>query len=118
MLGGVGETEIEGPELAAVELNAAIWRAALRLDVAEEESEWDFKCECGASDCTAMVSVTLAEFDRLHAAEELILADGHTVTRAEKARRRAKQLRDEAAALVEQAGQQHERARRNIRAGR
>jgi hypothetical protein len=107
------DTEIEGRELAAVELNAAIWRAAVRLDVPEEDSTWDFRCECGAADCTALVSITLTEFDHLHGAEQLILADGHTVTRAEKARRKAKQLRDEAAALREQAKHQHGRARKH-----
>lgn len=90
ILAGVGDPEIEGRELAAVELNAAIWRAAVRLDAAEEESEWEFKSECGAPDCEATASITLAEFDRLHAAGQLILAEGHTVTRAERARRRAK----------------------------
>jgi hypothetical protein len=116
-MAGVGDPGAEGRELAAVELNAAILRAALRLDVPEEECEWDFKCECGASDCSVMVSMTLVEFDRLHAMEELILADGHTVTRAEKARRRAKQLREETAALREQARHQYRRARRSTRDG-
>src|SRR5215469_877044 len=91
-------------------LNTEIRRAAARLDAAEPELDWKFRCECGAPDCEAMVAVTLAEFDALQLTEAPVLAEGHTVGRAEIARRKSRQLRDDASALREQAKHQQQRA--------
>jgi hypothetical protein len=93
-------------------LNTEIRRAAARLDAAEPALDWKFRCECGAPDCEAMVAVTLAEFDALQLTEAPVLAEGHGVRRAEIARRKSQQLRDDASALREQAKHQQQRALR------
>jgi hypothetical protein len=67
---------------AWAELNEEIRAAASKLDAAEQSMSWEFRCECGATDCEAMVALTLVEFDALKAREEPALATGHTVSRA------------------------------------
>jgi hypothetical protein len=95
------------------ELNEEIRRAAGTLDAHEPGLAWEFRCECGVPDCNAMVEVGLEEFDALQASGKPILAEGHSVSAATSARRRAGELREEAAALRAQAQHQTKRARRN-----
>lgn len=95
------------------DLNAGIRKAAGRGDAQEPELLWEFRCECGAAECGAMVEVGLAKFDELQATGRPILANGHTVSPAASARRKAAALREEAAALQAQARHQQRRAHRN-----
>ena len=42
-----------------------------------ERDLWDFTCECGAPDCRVRVSLTLAEYEALRAADGPVQAPGH-----------------------------------------
>ena len=95
-------------------LNTEIRKAAARLIAVEPELSWQFRCECGAPDCEAMVAVTLPEFDALQVMGAPVLAEEHAVGRAALARRKARQLRDGASALREQAKHQQRRARKHV----
>jgi hypothetical protein len=102
---------------------------ASRRDIAEESdahsrgearepgrgATWEFVCECDREDCDEHVVLSLAEFERLRERRDLVLAAGHSESSAQRARRMAAALRDDAAALQAQAAQQVERARRNLR---
>jgi hypothetical protein len=85
-------------------------------DIAERQSqgaeEWEFRCECGARGCCETVSMSLAEYEAARAASQAILAEGHAQERPAAARMRAAGLREESAAVLEQAQLQGERARR------
>ena len=61
------------------EVNAHVHEAAQRFEGVEpgKKDRWDFTCECGASDCRATVSLTLAEYEALRAAGRPVLAPGH-----------------------------------------
>lgn len=74
---------------------------------------WDFLCECDAAGCQQWVKLTLAEYEALLRGEEPILASGHRLSRAERARRKARRLVDDAQALQAQADVQRKRAGRN-----
>jgi hypothetical protein len=61
-----------------LELNTRVHEAAKRFEGLESEREsWEFTCECGASDCRVVVSLTLAEYEALRAAGGPVLAAGH-----------------------------------------
>jgi hypothetical protein len=99
-----------------LELNARVHDAAKRFEGSDPEHHlWDFTCECGAPHCRASVTVTLAEYEVLRAADHPVLAEGHEADRAAKAREHSEELRDEAEALKAQAELQQQRARRNRR---
>jgi hypothetical protein len=61
-----------------LELNVRVHEAARRFEGSEPgRDRWDFTCECGAADCRAAVSLTLAEYEALRAAGRPVLASGH-----------------------------------------
>jgi CheY-like chemotaxis protein len=97
---------------AWAELNEEIRAAASKLDAAEQSMSWEFRCECGATDCEAMVALTSVEFDALKAREEPALATGHTVSRASVAHRKSRRSANDASALRAPAVQQQRRARK------
>ncbi|HEY3578569.1 MAG TPA: hypothetical protein VGK68_11370 [Gaiellaceae bacterium] len=62
------------------EVNAHVHDAARRFEgVAPEPGHepWEFTCECGAPGCRVAVSLTLAEYEALRAADSPVLAPGH-----------------------------------------
>jgi hypothetical protein len=60
------------------EVNAHVHEAALRFEGVESRYEpWEFRCECGAPDCRAIVSLTLAEYEALRQEGRPVLAPGH-----------------------------------------
>ncbi|HEU5477552.1 MAG TPA: hypothetical protein VFU64_06980 [Gaiellaceae bacterium] len=62
-----------------LELNVRVHEAARRFEGIEPGRDpWDFTCECGAADCRAAVSLTLAEYEALRAAARPVLAFGHS----------------------------------------
>lgn len=97
-----------------LELNGRVHEAARRFEDNESERNlWDFTCECGAPDCRSPVSLRLAEYEALRAAERPVLVDGHVEQRPAKARERAEELRSDSEALKAQAELQQKRAKRN-----
>ena len=99
-----------------LELNVRVHDAARRFEDNESEQNlWDFTCECGAPDCRVPVSLKLAEYEALRAAQQPVLADGHETQRSAKAREHAEELRSDAEALKAQAELQQRRAERNRR---
>ena len=97
------------------ELNRQIRTAVKRFDISgrDDEDTWAFLCECGADGCQEWVTMPVVSYEALLRSDEPILAPGHTVSRGEKARRRAKRLADDAQALQAQAKQQVKRSRMN-----
>ena len=66
----------------ALESQSPAWTdaacAAGRFEDAEPGPDpWGFTCECGARDCRAPVSLTLAAYDALRQADRPLLAPGH-----------------------------------------
>jgi hypothetical protein len=60
------------------EVNAHVHEAAKRFEGVEPgQDRWDFTCECGAPDCRATVSVTLADYEALRAAGRPVIVSGH-----------------------------------------
>jgi len=65
--------------------NEALYRATNReIERASErvgegaESEIEFLCECGREGCTAMLSLTIGDYDRIHAERErFVVLPGH-----------------------------------------
>jgi len=79
----------------------------------DEPLRWGFACECGEAGCTAWVDLDLAAYTAVRSdGTGAVLAEGHSLSRAKRARRRAAQLHDDAAALRAQARHQAARARR------
>lgn len=97
------------------ELNRQIRTAVKRFDLSgrDDEDTWAFLCECGADDCQEWVTMPVAGYEALHRTDDPILAPGHTLSRGERARRKAKRLSDDAHALQAQADHQVKRARKN-----
>jgi hypothetical protein len=61
-----------------LEVNAHVHEAARRFEGVEPgEDRWDFTCECGAADCRATASLTLAEYETLRTSGGRVLAPGH-----------------------------------------
>jgi hypothetical protein len=111
-----GEEEQRAKQDVLLELNARVHDAARRFEGSEPGRDlWDFTCECGAPDCRAPVSLTLARYEALRLGEQPLLADGHGAQRPAKAREHAEELRADSEALKAQAELQQKRARRNIR---
>jgi hypothetical protein len=97
------------------DVNRNIRMAVKRFDVSEgEEDTWAFLCECGADDCQEWVTLPVVGYEALQRADEPILAPGHTLSSAQKSRRKARRLVDDARALGAQAGVQAKRAKRNL----
>jgi hypothetical protein len=75
---GRGEQQVAAERDVLLELNARVHEAARRFEGVEAEHDpWDFTCECGAPDCRAHVSLTLAEYEALRAEDRLVVAPGH-----------------------------------------
>jgi hypothetical protein len=110
------EAEQRAKRTVLLELNMRVRDAARLFESAEPERDlWDFTCECGAADCRMRVTLTLAEYEALRAAEQPVLVAGHEAQRPAKARERSHELRHESAALRAQAQLQQTRAKRNTR---
>jgi hypothetical protein len=110
---GKGEQQLAKHEVLA-ELNTRVHDAAKRFESTDSQQNlWDFTCECGASECRARVTLTLARYEALRAADQPILADGHEPHRPAKARQHSELLRADSEALKAQAQLQQQRARRN-----
>jgi hypothetical protein len=91
--------------------------AVKRFDLSESEGEetWAFLCECGDEDCQEWVTLPVVTYEALQRADEPILAPGHTLSGAQKTRRKARCLVDDARALEAQADIQFKRAKRNLK---
>jgi hypothetical protein len=108
--------EQQAKQEVLLELNSRVHDAARRFEESDtEQNLWDFTCECGAPDCRAPVTLTLAQYEELRTAAQPVLAEGHEAQRPAKARERADRLREDAEALKAQAELQQKRARRNRR---
>jgi hypothetical protein len=111
-----GDEERSAKQSILLELNGRVHEAAKLFESADTDRDlWDFTCECGASDCRVSVSLTLDEYEALREGGEPVLAGGHEVQRAAKARETARGLRADSAALQAQAELQRKRAKRNTR---
>jgi hypothetical protein len=61
-----------------LEVNAHVHAAARRFEgVDPGHDPWEFTCECGAPECRAAVSLTLAEYEAMREAGRPVLAPGH-----------------------------------------
>ena len=83
----------------------------VRDSVTTGEREWEFLCECGHKNCRATVFLTLDAYAELHSRRQPVLAAGHHVSQAARAR----QLVEAAKALRAQAAHQVRRAQKNLR---
>jgi hypothetical protein len=108
--------QLRAKQSILLELNGRVHEAAKLFESAERDRDlWDFTCECGASDCRVSVSLTLEEYEALRASGQPVVAGGHEVQRAAKARESSRALREDSAALHAQADLQQKRAKRNTR---
>ena len=91
-------------------------RHVLRVvrDLADGEQEWEFFCECGHKDCDEPVFLTLDAYVELREQGGVVLADGHQLSQAERARG----LRADAEALRREATHQVRRTMKNLRHSR
>lgn len=78
MVDRAGDLQQQAKQDVLGELNARVYEAARRFEDAEPGPDpWGFTCECGARDCRAPVSLTLAAYDALRQADRPLLAPGH-----------------------------------------
>ena len=111
----LSEEQLVARQRLLLEVNSHIGVEAEGLTAGGAETTgWEFVCECGDGDCHEQVRLTLAAYEQLRAAEGFVLAETHTVQRAEIARVWARTLAREAAALRAQATHQQQRALRNL----
>jgi hypothetical protein len=100
---------------ARADVNRNVRMAVKRFDLSGEADEtWKFLCECGAEDCQKWVTLRVEDYEARQRADEPILAPGHTLTKGQRSRRKARRLVDDAKALEAQAEHQVKRARRNV----
>ena len=98
---------------ARADVNRHVRLAVKRFDVSGLADEtWNFLCECGSDDCQEWVTLRVTDYEALQRADEPTLAPGHTLTRGQRSRRKARRLVDDAKALEAQAGHQVKRAKR------
>ena len=98
------------------ELNRQMRIAVERFDVSESDGEtWAFLCECGDDQCQEWVTVPVAQYEALQRADQPILAPGHTLSKPQRSRRKARRLVDDAKALEAQADHQLQRAKQNLK---
>jgi hypothetical protein len=110
----LSEEQLAARQRLLLEVNSNIGSDAHDLPSAHRDTRgWDFLCECGEATCTEFVHLTLARYEQLRLAEDFVLAERHTLQRAEAARAWARELRTDAAALRAQASHLQQRARRN-----
>jgi hypothetical protein len=62
------------------EVNRNIRELAARVDP-QNDSSWEFVCECGDEGCTALVGLRLTQYDELKGAGRALLACGHRLRR-------------------------------------
>ena len=74
------------------------------------ELKWEFFCECGHDPCHEHVFLTLDAFIAIHDRGDAVLAEGHRLSQADRARR----LREDAEGLRAQAKHQVARAKKNL----
>jgi len=91
---------------AQAQANGRIRDLAARLG---EDLDWEFVCECGESECSEAVPLTIDVYDDLRHRNLVLLAPGHPRVRARTAREHAGALRLEAIALRNQAEHQRKR---------
>jgi hypothetical protein len=100
---------------ARADVNRQVRMAVKRFDLSGLDDEtWNFLCECGADDCQDWVTLRVTDYEAKQRADEPILAPGHTLTRGQRSRRKARRLVDDAKALEAQAEHQVRRAKRNL----
>lgn len=110
----LSEEQMAARQRLLLEVNSNIGADAHDLPAPQQEARgWDFLCECGDAGCTELVHLTLAGYDQVRASGGFVLAENHTVQRAEAARAWARTLAQDAAALRAQARHQQTRARKN-----
>jgi hypothetical protein len=95
---------------ALAEVNEHILSAA--RDSISQEQTWDFFCECGREGCAELVQLTTGVYVSLRDRGDAVLAPGHRLSRAERARRQARELREDSEALRAQAEHQVRRAKK------
>ena len=110
----LSEEQLVARQRLLLEVNSHIRVEAEGHAEEPETRGWEFVCECGDGDCHEQVRLTLAAYERLRGADRFVLAETHTVQRAEIARVWARTLAKEAAALRAQASHQRQRARKNL----
>jgi rubrerythrin len=83
----------------------------------EDDSLWEFVCECDDPECTRRTKVTLDLYDAVRRSDGQILAQPHPYERARAARAEAAELREESRAVRAQAAHQLRRTRKLRRYG-
>ena len=63
------------------EVNRRIRDLAAKVDP-QDDSSWEFVCECGDQGCTKRVGLSLALYDDLKNADVALLAPGHPLRRS------------------------------------
>lgn len=69
------------------EVNHHIGDLATDADWGGGAAEWEFFCECGRSDCSEQVELTLDAYVALADGGKPVLAPGHRLSQVERARR-------------------------------
>jgi hypothetical protein len=111
---GDGERGAQRSEVKA-KLNATVLDLAAHLDEGVSDAEpWFFVCECDDLSCRERVQLVAADYVALKDRGEVVLAPGHELSRATRARREAQELRRESQALRAQARLQANRAARLV----
>ena len=62
------------------EVNRRIRDLAAKVDP-QDDSSWEFVCECGEQGCTERLGLPLALYDDLKTADVALLAPGHALKR-------------------------------------
>jgi hypothetical protein len=64
------------------EVNGSIRGLAEKVDPADNSTTWQFVCECGETDCTERVGLSLERYDSLKRDDVAVLARGHQIVRS------------------------------------
>jgi hypothetical protein len=98
-----------GERAVMAEVNDRIHQLAVRLDRADIQETWDFRCECSDPGCNRLVALALHEYEALRDQGSPILARGHQPHPAAQ-RERSARLQSDAQALRNEARHQCRRA--------
>lgn len=98
--------------LRLVASNGETRSLASRSDDDAAQRRFAFDCECGDEECHEHIWLSLSLYDDLKRNDVPLLADGHPISLARRARSTARQLQEEARALRAQADIQVSRAHR------
>lgn len=63
------------------EVNGSIRALAGKVDPEDDSTTWQFVCECGETDCTERIGLSLARYDSLKRDSVAVLAPGHRLER-------------------------------------